>query len=177
MLACRMFLLSGYISVYNERLAIILGLITLSCALATFVSCRSCFSLFNRVGLKSITGTRAYRVFYRYHWYYWWAFLFVFALHAITGAMHVGLSARDPDVYLHQYVLWSGIAAFAGVSIVISSCRSLVSLADMFRDKPSLTNNGYRLFYGRHAYYWILFFLLTAAHFAVGYIHAGIWPQ
>jgi hypothetical protein len=178
MLAGGLFLLSGYIGVYNERLAIILGLITLACALAIFVSCRSCFSLFNRFGLKSIIGNRAYHTFYRYHWYYWWAFLFVFVLHAITGVMHSGLSsANDPDAFLHKYILWLGLAGFVAILVVIFSCRSLVSLADMFRDKPGLTNNGYRIFYGRHAFYWILFFLLTAAHFAVGYIHAGIWPQ
>jgi hypothetical protein len=178
MLAGWLFILSGYIAVYNERLAIILGLITLSCALATFVSCRSCFTLFDRIGLKNLSRTRTYKSFYRYHSYYWWAFLFVFMLHAVTGVMHTGLSsANDPDAYLHQYIFWFGIASFVGISIVISSCRSLVGFADMFRDKPSLTDRGYRVFYQQHTFYWLISFLLIIAHFTVGYLHAGIWPR
>ena len=104
---------AGYISQYNERLAIALGLITLLFALATFATCRTCLALLGRLGWKNPTGSRAYRAFYRYHGYYWWGFWFVFLLHALVGTMH-GLSVPesvDPDAYLHVPILWLGVGS------------------------------------------------------------------
>lgn len=169
---------SGYIGVYNERLAIVLGMITLVSALAIFASCRQFITLFTRLGWKNLVEAGAYRSFYRYHSYYWWGFWFVFVLHALTGIMHTGLNTTtDPDAYLHLYVLWSGLGAFLTVLVVFSSCRSPVNFIDLFRSKTVLTLNGYRFFYRYHSYYWLVFILLVAAHFVVGYIHTGIWPQ
>ncbi len=172
------FAAAGYIGQYNERLAIILGLITVAFALATFASCRTCVVLLARLGLKNPIGNRGYQAFHRYHGYYWWGFWFVFLLHALVGIMH-GLSVPssiDPDAYLHVPILWLGVGALCTAVIVVSSCRSPVAFLDLFRTKPTLASKGYRLFYRYHSSYWLLLGLAVAAHFALGYYHAGIWP-
>jgi len=178
MLQAELFAPAGYTSTYAERLAIVLGLITLGLALSTFLSCRSCVTLLTRMGWRDPTGNRAYRALYQFHSYSWAGFWLVLALHAMTGIMHAGLpSAIDPYSYLHKYILWSGAGATLVGLGVLSSCRSPLRFVDMFTSKPSLTVKGYRLFYRYHNYYWPLLFLLVATHFAVGYIHAGIWPH
>lgn len=172
------FLASGNIEVYNERLAIVLGFITLFFVLATFASCRSFITLLNHFGWKNPIDSEAYRIFYRYHFYYWWAFCFVFTLHLMTAVMHTGLSTTDdPDAYLQWYVLWSGLALFVSSLVLFSSCRSLPNLLNLFAGENPLTVKGYQLFYRYHSYYWLVFFLLIAGHFAFGYVHAGIWPR
>ncbi len=177
MLMATLFLQSGYIGIYNQRLAITLGLTTLFFALTIFASCRSCVTLLDRVGLKNLTGSGAYKTLYRYHSCYWWTSWFVFSLHLITSVMHTGLpAAYDPDAYLHWYVLWSEFAGFISLSVVVCSCRSLASLLSLFGKNP-LVIRWYLLFYRYHSYYWLLFLLLVAAHFAFRYVHAGIWPH
>jgi hypothetical protein len=169
---------SGYIGIYNERLAIVLGFITLLFALATFVSCRSCVTLMGRLGWKNPTGSRIYRNFYRFHSYFWWGFLYALAFHLLSGLSHTGLpSAADPDSYLHVPIIWLGIGGLVVSMVIYFSCRAIVGILNLFRNRTVLTIKRYLFFYNYHAFYWIIFFLLIGAHFIVSYIHAGVWPQ
>lgn len=169
---------AGYYGQYNERLAILLGLITVAFAVAVFVSCRTCVVLLERLGLKNPTANKGYQVFYRYHGYYWWGFWFVLLLHALVGLMH-GFSVPesiDPDAYLHVPILWLGVAAVGAALVMVSSCRSPLAFLNQFRGNPGPGGRVYRLFFQYHTYYWLVLALAVAAHFALGYYHAGIWP-
>jgi hypothetical protein len=169
---------AGYTGQYNERLAIVLGLVTLLFVLATFLTCRSCVALLKRLGWRDPLASRVYKALYRFHGYYWWGFWFVFFLHALVGLMH-GLSVPssiDPDSYLHVPIFWLGAGAAACAIIVLASCRSPIAFLDLFRSRPALTSRTYRLYYGYHSYVWLLLLLMVAAHFAVGYYHSGLWP-
>ena len=172
--------ISGTAAVYNERLAISLGLATLLLALAIVFSCQSFVSLLNRFVPDNFTRTKGYQSFYKFHAYFWWAFGVVFVMHLLTALMHTGLStstAGDPDAYLHLYSIWSGLGGFIVIrAVVFSSCRSPAGFLNSFRDSPLSTNRVYRAFYRYHAYYWLVFLAVVAAHFAFGYIHSGIWP-
>jgi len=170
---------SDVITLDEERTAIVLGLLTFTLALAILLSCRSWVSLLNRLGFQSPLNNRVYRSFYNYHTYYWWGFGFVITLHLLTGIMHVGVinTIRDPDAYLHWYSIWTGLAGFVALSIVIlTSCRSFAHTLAFLMQKSPLTNKIYRSFYRYHSYYWFPFVAIIIAHFTIGYIHAGIWP-
>jgi hypothetical protein len=169
---------AGYLGQYNERLAIVLGLVTLLFLTATFASCRSCVAILNRLGWKDPSGNPVYRALLRYHAYYWWGFCFVLLLHGLVGMMH-GLSVPasiDPDSYLHVPIIWLGVGSFALAAVVFSSCRSLVAFVDVFRSRPALATRRYSIYYRYHSYGWLLLALGVAGHFAVAYYHSGLWP-
>jgi cytochrome b561 len=106
------FLTSVSLSVYNERLAIVLGLMTLISALAVFFSCRSGLFFLKRIGLSGLTGRRPFQVFIKYHTYYWWIFWIIFLIHLAAAIMHLGFkNSDDPDAYLHIYSVVFGLAA------------------------------------------------------------------
>lgn len=164
-------------AVHNERLAIILGLITLVLGLSVFFSCRVCISWLNRVGLKNLAKSRGYSGFYQYHLYYWWAFGISVVAHFMTATVHTGLpQADDPDANIHWIILGLGFFSFLTALVIFSSCRILPRLASMLKPQSILNNNVYKVFFRYHTYYWWLLIALAAAHFAVGYNHAGLWP-
>jgi hypothetical protein len=162
---------------YGERLVIILGFVTLLSAIATFATCRSCLSFLSRFGLKNPMGMRWYQPFYKYHGYFWWIFLMGLFLHFLTAIMHTSIPAvSDPDGQIHWIILSLGFASAVMVASILASCRSLVGLLDLFREKHLLSNKKYLPFYRFHSYYWLILIVLTAGHFTSSYIHAGIWP-
>ena len=55
--------IAGDLGIYYERIAVILGFITLAAALATFASCRSCIALAGRYLKKNLLENRAYQSF------------------------------------------------------------------------------------------------------------------
>jgi hypothetical protein len=163
---------------YGERLAIVLGFVTLISAVATFATCRSCLSLLGRFGLKNPLDMRWYRPLYKYHGYYWWVFLMGLFLHLLTAMMHTAIPIPgDPDAQIHWIILSLGFASLVLVVIMVSSCRSLVGLLNLFREKNLLSDKIYQLFYRFHSYYWLILFLLIAGHFTGSYIHTGVWPR
>jgi hypothetical protein len=162
---------------YGERLAVALGFVTLAFALATFASCRSCLSLLGRLHVKNPMETRPYRTFYKYHGYYWSIFLLTLILHLISAVMHTAIpTADDPDAQIHWVILGFAFGSLVSTGVVLSSCRSLVNLLNLFAEKGPLSNLRYQLFYQYHSYYWVLLILAIAGHVASAYLHTGIWP-
>jgi hypothetical protein len=165
-------------AVYNERLAIVLGLITLGLGIAAFLSCRTFASLFKLMGAKNGLGNRIYWSFTNYHLYYWWAFGVFLVAHLMVAVLHTGLPrAGDPDAGLHWLILLFGIFSAGSSSMIFASCRVLPRLSAMLTPRDPFSNSGYRWIFQHHAYYWLVFGLLTATHFVVAYNHAGIWPH
>ncbi len=167
------------LEVYNERLAIVLGLLTLIIALFTLASCRSCLGVFRRLGLKDPLQNTAFHIFYQAHAYLWWALGFLLAMHIMVGAMHAAytISPGDSDAYVHWRVIWAGVAGLVLIGgFVVTSCRSFAHALDFLTNKPSMSMKIYRGFYRYHSYYWVIFILAALGHFLLGYFHAGIWP-
>jgi cytochrome b561 len=172
-----MFSLSLNVAIYGERVTIILGLITLTSGMATFFSCRSFISLLGLLRIHSPADNKTYRSFNKYHAYYWWAFITVFVLHLMTALVHTSIpSASDPDAAIHRLILWFGVASFVSSLVVISSCRSIPGIIYFFTEKNSLSNRVYQKFFKYHSYYWWVFILAVAGHFAASFYHTGIWP-
>jgi hypothetical protein len=163
--------------VYNERLAVILGLITLLLALTVFFSCRIGIKLLNKIGLREMVAGKRYRQFLKYHNYYWWAFWLIFVIHLMAAITHLGFNtAGDPDAYLHKYSVILGILAVLTLLIVRFSCYGIAAMVRLFSDRPPTDFKIISAVYKYHAYYWMAFVLLIAAHFTAGYRHSGWWP-
>jgi hypothetical protein len=169
--------ISGNIGLNEERLAVALGFVTLASAMATLVTCRTCLSFLERLGLKSVTESKWYRGLNKYHGYYWWAFILALVLHLMSAVMHTALpKAGDPDAAIHWVILSFALGSLVMVGAVISSCRSMVGLITLFTEKGPLSGSKYNFFYRYHAYYWLFLILLIAGHFASSYMHIGFWP-
>jgi hypothetical protein len=167
------------VGIYNERLAIILGLLTLIIALSTFASCRSCLGILHRLGINSPLQNRSFQTFYKAHAYLWWTLWFILAMHLMVGAMHTAstIIPGDEDAYVHWQIIWAGVAGLGLIGgFVLTSCRSFSHTLDFLTNKPSMSMKLYRIFYRYHSYYWMIFILAALAHFLLGYFHAGIWP-
>jgi len=170
--------ISGDIGIYGERLAVALGFVTLATGLVTFVSCRSCLSFLSRLGLKNPMDMGWYHTFYRYHGYYLYIFLFALVLHLLTALMHTAIpTAGDPDAQIHLIILSFAFSSFVVVGIVLSSCRSLVALFNLFMEKGPLANKRYQMFYRYHSFYWLILALSATGHITAAYTHVGIWPN
>ncbi len=172
-----LFEISNQSAIYNERVAIILGLATLTLALAAFTSCRTFVSLLTRLGVRNPTDNVAYQTFNKRHLYYWWFFGVLALAHVMMSTFHTGLpEAGDPDAGVHWIILALGLAsALSGVAL-FSSCRLSPKLLAPVIPKLSLASQAYRSFFGYHSHYWWVFAVLVAVHFAASYLHAGIWP-
>lgn len=172
-----MFQAADAAATYNERLAIVFGVITLVLSLSTFLSCRTCISWLKRLGIQNPMHSKGYALFYRYHLYYWWAFGVALVAHFMVAVLHTGLpQSDDPDANIHWIIL--GLGLFSAISAVglFSSCRILPRLAAMAKNNNPLDNMVFRVFFKYHSYYWFILAMLVAAHFGVSYWHAGIWP-
>jgi hypothetical protein len=163
--------------IYNERLAVVLGLFSVLAGLSVFFSCRVCISWLTRLGMKNLTKSRGYSGFYRYHVYYWWTFGVVVVAHFMIATLHTGLpQADDPDANTHWIILGLGILSFITALVLFTSCRILPRLASMLNPQSILNNTVYKILYRYHVYYWGILILLVAAHFGVSYNHTGLWP-
>lgn len=161
-----------------ERMAIALGLLTLTMALTTLTSSRSFVSLGKRLGWN-FAGNRVYKSFYRYHAYYWEAFAIILFIHVSMGLLHIVLNTfvDDPDAYLHRYVLAAGLVGLLGVGSIVTSCRSLLGFWGLVFLKNPLSLNKFQAYYKLHSYFWAIFLATVIVHFWFGYLHAGgLWP-
>jgi hypothetical protein len=162
---------------YGERLAVVLGFVTLISAVATFATCRSCLSFLTRLGLKNLTDKKWYRPFYKYHGYFWWVFVMGLFLHLLTALMHTSIPTEgDPDAQIHWIILAFSLSSLVPLGALLFSCRSSVALANLFLGKSLLSRSGFLSFYRYHTYFWLLFLLVLAGHLASSYIHIGFWP-
>ncbi len=166
------------VALYGERLAVALGFATLVSAVVTFISCRSCISFLGHLGLKNITDTKWYRIFYKYHGYAWPVFLFFLILHLLTALMHTAIpTARDPDATIHWFILSFAFGSFLSVGMALFSCRSLVSTIGLFTGKNLISNKKYKSFYRYHSFYWMILITAIIGHFISSYLHIGFWPK
>jgi cytochrome b561 len=172
-----LFASAGNSPVYEERLAIVLGILTLVSALAAFISCRTCLGWLTRLGVKDITQNRPYAWFYKWHLYYWWSFGVFVVAHLMVAVVHTGLpQAGDPDAPVHWWILGLGLfSALSGI-LIFFSCRIMPRLMTMLRSSNPLERPSYRSFTRGHSYYWASMGLLVLGHFLVAFNHAGIWP-
>lgn len=170
--------ITGPTAIYNERIAIIMGIFTLMLALAVFLSCRTFFSLAHLLGWKTPGENKIYRVFNKYHVWYWWLFGVSLVAHIMMSVVHTGLpQAGDPDAGIHWIILILGLASAILAVIIFASCRFLPRVLSAQKSGGLLKNVRYNLFYRYHNYYWLLLLLMVAAHFTVSFLHAGIWPR
>ncbi len=163
---------------FDQRLAVVLGFITLGSAIATFLSCRSCLSFLGKLGVKHVMENKTYKKFYQFHGYYWSAFLLALSAHLIAAFIHTGLPARgDPDAGMHWIILSFGFSAFIFTGTVLTSCRSMVSFIKNIFTRNPLNNGGFGSFYHFHSLYWWALIALVAGHFTAAYLHIGFWPH
>jgi hypothetical protein len=173
----KVYILSVAPGIFGERIAIILGFITLTAFLAILASCRSCMSLLKFLHIKVPFDSKPYQVFNKYHNYYWWAFGYMLVVHAYMAFVHTGIpAADDPDAGVHWIILWFGVGSVVSASVTLFSCRSLVFLINLLKGKSPLTNKVYRGFFNIHGYYWLVLILAAAGHVAAAFSHAGVWP-
>lgn len=168
--------LSISLAVYNERLAIILGFLSLALTLATFFSCRSFVAFVNFLGVKNPNKNRIYNSFFKHHSIYWWGLLLVLTLHLLVAVMHI--SFNDPteaDAYLHPYILLAGAVALIVVLVIYTSCRSFSGLLNLINGKSPLSGKVFASLYRLHNLYWIVLLAIVAIHFTLVYLHTGIW--
>jgi hypothetical protein len=165
------------ISFVNERVAIILGLITLLLALASFISCRSCLSWLNRFGVKNLLNQKGYLAFYKFHSIFWWLFGVSLVSHVFMAVGHTGLpEAGDPDAFSHWIILIPGFFGALFSLSIFSSCRIFPRLVSPAKPGRTLNNPIFKIFYKYHVYYWLAFGLLILSHFLAGFSHTGLWP-
>jgi len=165
-------------AVYEERVAIILGITTAALVVLIFVTCRLFINLASRTGIKNIAKNRVYHFVARYHATYWWILGVALVSHIIMGVGHTGLPARgDPDAGVHWTILGLGFGALTGATATFFSCKISPRLFTTRRSQSLLANDKYMNFYRLHSYYWWVLLLFAAAHFAVVFHHVGIWPR
>lgn len=165
-------------AIYNERLAIVMGLATLLLGISLFLSCRVCISWFGLLGLKGLAQTKGYLFFYKRHLYYWWAFGILLVSHIMVSTLHTGFpQSSDPDAGVHWIILGSGL--FSGISAgsVFFSCRVLPNLLAMLTPDKPIYRPRYRSFYKYHSYFWLALASLVITHLAISYNHTGFWPS
>ena len=171
--------MAGDLGIYYERIAVVLGFVTLVASLATFTSCRSFISLMSRFTNNNLLENRAYKFFYKYHSYYWWSFLVVLAIHVMSATIHTELlpGPDDPDALEHWFILGFAFGTLGSFSIQFASCRTFTSLVDFFTQKNPVKSRVFKVFYRFHAYYWWIFLLTVAGHVTAAAIHTNVWPR
>ena len=161
--------------IYDERIAIILGWVTLALALSIFFSCRIFLGFLKRRGWQKLSESRAYQKFNSFHGTYWWAFYIVLVVHLLTAFGHIGIpQAADSDSPVHWTVLLTGLVGALMIGLIYFSCRSVNSLLSFFTSKGPAQL--YPSYFKSHSVIWLMFSLMIAVHVAVAFHHAGIWP-
>ncbi len=154
------------LSIYDERLSVTLGFITLVFVLAFFTTCRSFTSLLARLGFKDSLKVGWYQTFYKYHAYYWPVFWVTFVLHVTTALMHTDLpQLGDPDAAQHLYILASGLISFVALVTLGFSCRIFASLFHLFTGKSLTEGRVNSAFYKYHPIYWLVLLVSIAVLF------------
>jgi len=161
--------------VYDERIAIILGWVTLILALSIFFSCRTFVGFMKKSGWVKIVDNPIYSKFYSYHGAYWWFFIIVLTIHFLTAFAHVGIpQSGDPDSPIHWGILLTGLVGAFVYAAIYFSCRSIGTLWGFFTDKGPAQL--YPSFFKSHNAVWFLFGIIIFIHLVLALIHVGVWP-
>ena len=164
-------------ALYNEQLAVALGLLTLVAGIGLFSSCRTCVSLLGRLGVKQPLEKPLFKRLYGFHPYFWWAFVMFLVLHVATAFFHTGFPIKgDPDAGIHWWILGLGFASTLTVPATFLSCRSVATAFEFLSQKNPLSWKFYRGIYRFHGYYWWLLGVLVISHFIVAGLHVNFWP-
>jgi hypothetical protein len=167
---------SGDLGLYGERLAVVLGFVTLALFIAMGLTCRSFVSLAGKLKLAGFTRSKFYQSFFKYHSFFWYGFFVILFLHVITGFMHTEFpKAGDPDAVIHLTILVFAGSVLVGVGLTFSNCRTFANLLKVFKGNELLSGK-YGFYYRVHAYFWIILLLALAGHLAASYAHIGFWP-
>lgn len=162
-------------ALFNERMAIVLGFITLAAGLAVVATCRSFIVLLTRVGIKPLASS-AYRAVYGWHFYYWWIFALALVLHVMTAVTHATVSDRL-DAVFHWWILGLGLTSLAFLFPVQLSCRSTATFLNASSGSLPTQNRFYDWFYRRHGALWWPLAFFTLVHIGVAAWHTGWWPS
>ena len=163
---------------FDERLAVALGFISVVSALAAFTTCRSFITLVMKLGFKDPLQVKWYKAFYKYHGYYWPALWISLVLHVILALLHTQLpQIGDPDAVIHLYILVAGLVSFIAMIVLGFSCRVFGTFLNTRTGKPPLQFRLFGAFYKRHGLYWLILLATFAVHFIFAYRHIGFWPS
>ena len=164
-------------ALYGERLAIILGYLTLLSAIAILASCRLIPAIFLRFH-KDPMQSRFYQTFTKGHYYYWWIFGLTLLLHVPSAFFHTGIPvAGDPDAGIHWVILALALISVLSFILVLFSCRFIITFWEYFAGKNPIKNRFVKWIYSQHSIWWWFFAVSFLSHVAVAYAHAGIWPS
>ena len=165
------------IGLYGERLAVVLGYITLVSGLAAFATCRVCISLVEKAGFHDPLQHKWYRAIFKYHGYYWPVLWITLVLHVMTALMHTQFpQIGDPDAAIHLYILLAGLVSLIALIVLGFSCRTFGGIVNLFTGKTPLQFRLFGKFYMRHGLYWLILLAVFAVHFVFAYRHIGFWP-
>jgi hypothetical protein len=168
---------SPFPHIYNERLAIIFGLITVFCGVLAFFSCRTCIGWLGTFGLQNITKSKGYASFNKKHIYYWWGFGVFLGAHIMVAVVHSGFpQSGDPDAYIRWVILGLGLFSAAAAFGLFASCRVVPRLAAMAAPKNLFENALFKSYFQYDSYFWWILLLLVAVHFTLAFNYIGLWP-
>jgi hypothetical protein len=164
-------------ALYNERLAIVLGFVTLAAAVGVMASCRLVPFVLCALH-KDPSQSRFYQRLSRWHAYFWWIFIMVAVLHIFTAFFHTGFpKSGDSDAGVHWVILGLAFTSLVFFPLVLSTCRIVIPFWNVIGGKSPLGNRFYKWFYTRHGLWWWPWALAFLGHVAVAYAHTGIWPR
>lgn len=161
------------LDIYVHWLILALGIGILMFGIAVITSCRSVAGFFHLLQDKNTLGMKIYMVYFRFHSYYWIAFGFFLIFHLMVTIVHVGYpSSGAPYVLPHQLVFYTAIVNFLLIIVVFTSCKSFLSLVNIFNSKNPLSIGGFKRFYRFHSVFWWLLGVSFIVHITAGIIHA-----
>jgi hypothetical protein len=165
-------------AVYNERLAIILGFITLLSVVLTAITCRSFISLLSGFGIKRPLDSTLFSKIYNLHPYFWWGLWIVLLLHILVAIFHLEIPTPDDvDAFIHWVILALALLSLIFLVLLLLSCRIIPLFWKFISRNNLLTSNIYKSFYRLHSYLWWPFLASVVGHVITSFIHTGVWPR
>ena len=166
----------GNVGLYGERVAVVLGFVTLGLFIAMAVTCRKFLPFASRLGMGSLTNSAPYQALFKLHSYFWYGLGLVLVLHLMAGLLHTEIPQKgDPDAAIHWAILIFALTTLTSLVLVFSNCRSFATVLKIFRGDRVLTG-AYGRYYQLHSFFWVLLLVALAGHLVASYMHIGFWP-
>jgi hypothetical protein len=100
-------------------------------------------------------------------------FFLLVVLHLFVTIPHLGVpSPGEPYELSHWVAFYSSISNFVLVLAVFTSCRSFISLYNLFSTRSPMEGGFFKRFYSLHAVLWVLLIASVVVHIVAGIIHA-----
>jgi hypothetical protein len=159
--------------IYIHWLILSLGVGILLSGIAVITTCRSIAGFFHLLQGKDTFKTRLYKAYFKFHSFYWVAFFLLLILHLLVTIPHIGIpSPGEAYALAHWVAFYSSIANFLLVLVVFASCRSFISLYNLFSSGSPLKGGFFKRFYNWHALIWVLLLASVIIHIVSGIVHA-----